>query len=65
MELKEAAKAILTFQYQSHGYQYFTCRSCGAQKYEDETTGEDYDVELCSRSCPWRLLREAITCPDC
>lgn len=58
--LIEAAKKILSFQYKYHGYQRYTCSSCGAQKYIDETDNSESGVEECSKNCPWRRLKEAI-----
>lgn len=65
-ELIETSEIILRFQYESRGYGKYACRSCGSFKHMDyrdysyEIQESVIDVEECSRSCPWRKLKEAI-----
>ncbi len=62
--LIEATKKLLGFQYKSLGYGKFSCSSCGALKYVDYG---DQDIpmsekaEECSKNCPWRKVKEAIS----
>lgn len=60
MTLIEAAEKILRFQYLRGYYERFECSSCGSIKYQNYSDGKDYQIEECSKHCPWRQLKEAI-----
>ena len=63
MTLKEAVKNLLdkkVGQWRSLGYGKFACTSCGSFRYEDfDPPKISEQEEEHSRTCPWRLLKEA------
>lgn len=66
MTLKEAVINLLLKhpgQYIDRGFGQFSCASCGASKsvdYGDNDMPMTEEIEEHSKSCPWRLLRDAL-----
>lgn len=64
MTLLEAAENLLSrvaLQYGNPRFDQTFCTSCGAKRSDDyDEDRHTVKLEPCSRTCPWRLLREAV-----
>jgi hypothetical protein len=59
-QLRAAADKALKFQYEHRGMGTYACRSCGAQATFNDESGRERR-EPCSPSCPWEVLRRALS----